>query len=492
MKKLLLFLALPVATYAQICNPAGNLMIFSNYDGGILNINIDVNIPNLKIGVVTYEAVEINLSGTYLNNLTEIRYAGYNSNNNHCGPTIATTVINNLPGGATSNIVLYPPATLSNPNGNNSIICAYSCDNSSNQGGCNTVDQVEDYFLTYFAGSNLYAHHTQYNCWSGTMSLSAGGNCCPLNVPLTVSIAGLNASCYQSCDGTATATPNGGTPPYSYAWSNGLGSGQSVNGLCAGTYSVTITDDIGGQILEQITITEPQDLQVNSTIVHPACSGENGSATLSISGGTAPYYENWGTADPALLPNGSYPVTITDANGCSTSQTITIVEPSPLSATFTVVPTINPCDGSATVLVSGGTSPYTYLWDAYSGNQTTTTAVNLCVGLHCVTVTDGNGCDETFCQAMTSVAGIADQDEFSFLQVYPNPSEGQLTLQFDQAPENEYRLKVLDFKGRLIRQQLIELDGKSDTETLLIHEKGMYYLVLEGDKHTTTIKVLIH
>ena len=52
--------------HAQLCNTNGNVVIFSNYDGGTLNINVDVNIPNLKIGIVSYEAVEINLSGTYV------------------------------------------------------------------------------------------------------------------------------------------------------------------------------------------------------------------------------------------------------------------------------------------------------------------------------------------------------------------------------------------------------------------------------------------
>lgn len=181
MKKFYTFLILCIlstAAFAQtICNASGNLMIFSNYDGGILNIVVDTNIPNLKIGVVTYEGCTINISGTFASNVTGVAYAGYNGSGTCSGSAINTS-ITGAPGGATTNISLYPPATLTNPNGYGSIICAYSCSITTNQGGCNTVDQVEDYFLDYFPGSQIYAHKVQYGCWSGSYNVSAGGTCC--------------------------------------------------------------------------------------------------------------------------------------------------------------------------------------------------------------------------------------------------------------------------------------------------------------------------
>jgi hypothetical protein len=83
---------------AQVCNPNGNLIIFTNYDGGILNINVDVNIPNLKIGVCTYEPVQINIIGAYAANVAEVLYAGFNStqNNNNCGIGNFPTSINGV------------------------------------------------------------------------------------------------------------------------------------------------------------------------------------------------------------------------------------------------------------------------------------------------------------------------------------------------------------------------------------------------------------
>ena len=174
-------------TFAQIiCNPSGNLILFSNYDGGTLNINVDQNIPNLKIGIVSYEAVSVAVSGPFAGNLTEIAYAGYNNSPNiNCVPAITTTAFSGI-GSATSNIAFLPPATLANPNGYTSIDCAYSCSITTNQGGCNTVDQVEDYFMNLFTGSTLFMHKVQYVCWAGaTHSVSNGGTCCALPTGIT-------------------------------------------------------------------------------------------------------------------------------------------------------------------------------------------------------------------------------------------------------------------------------------------------------------------
>ena len=185
MKKLLLSFAVafsiaPLSAQTMVCNPSGNLMIYSCYDGGHLNINVDANIPNLKIGVVSYEAMTITLSGTYVNNVTGVAWAGYNGTNNPCG--VITTTIVGAPAGVTPTMTNYPPSPVTNANGYSSIICAYSCSTATNQGGCNTIDQIEAYFHGVFPSSSLYAHNVQYGCWTGTQNVSAGGTCCTVMV----------------------------------------------------------------------------------------------------------------------------------------------------------------------------------------------------------------------------------------------------------------------------------------------------------------------
>ncbi|HET6992835.1 MAG TPA: hypothetical protein VFJ43_15985, partial [Bacteroidia bacterium] len=126
------------SVFAQVstfCNPSGNIIIYSNYDGGPITINIDQNIPNLKIGIVSYEFARITITGTYAGNVTEVRWAGYNGANNHCSLSAPLyTTISGVPNNVDT-IITIPAANYSNPNGYGFIICNYSCDDTTNQGG---------------------------------------------------------------------------------------------------------------------------------------------------------------------------------------------------------------------------------------------------------------------------------------------------------------------------------------------------------------------
>lgn len=172
--------ALPFALCAQgtFCSPQGNVALFSNYDGGALTIRVDQDIPDLHIGVVSYEYATITVTGPYAGNVVAVHYAGYNGTNDHCdqGSLVFSTTISGVPSSA-AEIELYPAATYPNTNGWPNIICAYSCDIGTEQGGCNTVDQVAHYFLDMWNGVLLF-HRTQYGCWNGTWNISDGGNCC--------------------------------------------------------------------------------------------------------------------------------------------------------------------------------------------------------------------------------------------------------------------------------------------------------------------------
>jgi hypothetical protein len=222
MKKIYLFVTLSffaTSLFSQaICNANGNILIYSNYDGGPLTINVDQNIPNLKIGIVSYEFARITITGTYAANVTEVRWAGYNGTNNHCSlstpyTTTITGVANNV-----DTIIIYPPATFANPNGSSNIVCNYSCTSTTNQGGCNTADQIVHYFITSFGGGVLFAHHTQYGCWTGTYNVSDGGNCCI--DPLSTSIA------EHAADHSLYVTPNPSSGNFLVALPSGVLTGE--------------------------------------------------------------------------------------------------------------------------------------------------------------------------------------------------------------------------------------------------------------------------
>lgn len=221
-------------SFTPNCDPNGNWILFANYDGGNLNIVVDQNIPNLKIGLCTYEPVNVTFSGPFVNTVTEVLYAGFNSaqNNNNCGFPISTSSFNGInPAILTVNVA--PPVTIISPpnpnyfnipNGwNNGIICLYSCNVDANQGGCNTVDQVLAYFQSQFGGV-LRGLNVQYNCWDSNTPLTVSaqaGNCCGACVPDAVS---LNQTVCND--------------QFPYVW-NGL----TFNG--PGTQSVTLTNTSG-------------------------------------------------------------------------------------------------------------------------------------------------------------------------------------------------------------------------------------------------------
>jgi hypothetical protein len=180
------------ALFTNSCDPNGNLIIYSNYDGGVLNINVDQNIPNLKIGICSYEGVTVNIAGAFVGNVTAVRYAGYNGSNAHCSITPINTTINGVAPAITS-INIYPPSTIIVPNGSANIVCAYQC-NLGNNGGCNTTGQVAHYFLTHLGGTLRY-QTAQYGCWTGTQLVSGGGNCCLVAQALPVELSYFSAHC---------------------------------------------------------------------------------------------------------------------------------------------------------------------------------------------------------------------------------------------------------------------------------------------------------
>ncbi|MFV0543546.1 MAG: hypothetical protein ACK5L8_07660 [Marinicella pacifica] len=219
-----------------------------------------------------------------------------------------------------------------------------------------------------------------------------------------------NVSINGGNDGQATASGSGGVPPYTYAWSDGQITATATN-LFAGVYSVTVTDNIGGNDAASVTITEPTAVVATAVVDNNVSvnGGNDGQATASGSGGVPPYTYAWSdgqtTATATNLIAGVYSVTVTDNNGGTDATSVTITEPTPLTATITnVVDESVPgaADGSATVSASGGVPPYSYLW---SNGGTTATINGLTAGSYTVTVTDDNGATASPAAAVVGVTG---------------------------------------------------------------------------------------
>ncbi len=218
-----------------------------------------------------------------------------------------------------------------------------------------------------------------------------------------------------TCNGTSTAfihvDVNGGSGPYTYSWSSGQTT-SSLSNVGAGHYVVTITDAHGCMRMDSIDITEPDTLDpvvsspINAGGYNIPCKGQNSGVIYldTIYGGTPAYHIIWSTGDTDVysidhLFAGFYSVTVVDANGCSSMDTITLTEPDTLvpliTATVVIGGTNISCYGelmdSAYVIVSGGSPPYTYQW---STGDSTVVIHNIAADTIIVLVTDTNGCSK--------------------------------------------------------------------------------------------------
>jgi large repetitive protein len=230
---------------------------------------------------------------------------------------------------------------------------------------------------------------------------------------LTATSSSTNVTCNNGTNGTATATPSGGSPGYTYAWAPSGGNASTATGLGAGNYTCTITDANGCTTTQSVVITQPTALTATSAGTNVSCNGgTNGTAGVTASGGTPGYTYLWApsggnAASASGLSAGTYTCTITDAAGCTSTQQVSVTQPTALTMGFnaTNVACNGGNTGSATAVPGGGTGTYTYAWAPTGGNGQT--ASGLSAGTYSCTVTDANGCTFTQSIAITQPTAMA-------------------------------------------------------------------------------------
>jgi hypothetical protein len=230
------------------------------------------------------------------------------------------------------------------------------------------------------------------------------------NTPISLSVVANDLTCPDSNDGSVTALPSGGTPPYSYLWNTGATT-QSLTNLGPGVYAVTVTDSGGCDVSSSGVVTAPPPILIDKNVTDPVCVGDaNGSIVASASGGTPPYSFFWSTGQFGQVLNnlapGSYTVTVIDASNCEAEMTAVLEPQSTLAAG--AFGTMESCpdadDGFLTATANGGQSPFTYLW---SNGATTQVVTNVTPGNYSLTITDALGCEAT---ASTVVMAAPDFD----------------------------------------------------------------------------------
>jgi large repetitive protein len=228
--------------------------------------------------------------------------------------------------------------------------------------------------------------------------------------PLPVPVITATGPLILCPSGSVSLIASGGL---NYAWSTGATT-NSINVSSPGTFKVVVTD-LNGCIDSTFTsVTQPAPINIVPTVVNPSCFGfQDGSVSLTVTGGTLPYGFTWNTNPIQNIRNifnlgiGTYSVSVSDLIGCSATSTVVLTEPRPLSIysthnTIACTPLLN--TGVATTFVSGGTPTYSYLWNSVPP-QATSGAFNLTPGSYSVTVTDGNGC--VIADTVTLITDIA-------------------------------------------------------------------------------------
>ncbi len=331
--------------------------------------------------------------------------------------TYSVIVIDNNGCSSTSLVTITEPTNVSVSYNTISNISCYGESNGSIS--INVSGGTPSYSYLW---SNALINDTINNLTAGIYNLTiTDSNNCTYNSSVTVTeptqitatFTSSNITCFGLNNGTATANVNGGTAGYNYLWDNSSTS-QTTNNLLAGIHSVTITDANSCQLVSTVNISEPQQLNLTTTQTEVLCFSENnGTSTAYVSGGSNIYTYFWNptgqTTQTAIgLSTGNYSITVTDSNGCSTSQSININQPSLLTSTLSSVQN-SLCNGestgNATFLATGGTPNYSYLW---SNGQNTSTAINLHAGIYNITISDSNNCTTTNNVTITEPAILSD------------------------------------------------------------------------------------
>lgn len=320
----------------------------------------------------------------------------------------------------------------------------------------------------------------------------------PPALVLTKSVS--NVLCKGDATGSITLIASGGTPTYTFQWSNGQTT-KDLGNLTAGTYTVTLTDNNACTATTNATVTEPTTLLASiSDLKNETCAGSaDGQATAQASGGTSPYTFAWstGVTTPAVtnLSAGAVTCTITDANGCTKTAEANIIAPPPsgaaifgLDSACLDLPTQYSLPGSfsgyqwtasnnGTVTQGQGTSTVSVRWSTPGAN---TLVVHFTNAANCP--------DSAVLNLTVNICVGTSAPVLPGVRVMPNPFSDQLTIAFDRPVQPGARLRLTDMQGRLIAEQFSIMD-QTRLETAHL-PAGAYLLQIMENGQTGVWKVV--
>jgi len=299
----------------------------------------------------------------------------------------------------------------------------------------------------------------------------------PQPTPIVSNLSLVNLGCSGDVDGSAQVNPSGGSPGFTFLWSNGSIQ-NAIDQIVAGDYSVTITDANGCELNQDFEITQPS---ITLTVTPISCNVPNTGvidAVLNNSNPSSNFSALWDDANAQTtfsavgLGPGDYTLTLTDQFGCELSASESLEQPDSISSfvEHTQLCENNPF-ASALVFTSGGQVPYSYQW---TNNETTELVQFTEPGSYSVLVTDFNGCENEVSFTIDPIAPIqvdyiiqepscSDNNDGSvealitggyapFAYAWGNFTENPIN---DNIQSGTYSLEVTDAHGCILQTEVI-------------------------------------
>ena len=295
--------------------------------------------------------------------------------------------------------------------------------------------------------------------------------------PLMLSTTTVEPTCANRTDGSASVSAQGGTGAFSYIWSTTpLQHTATAVNLAAGTYTVTVGDQNSCTATATVTLQAPSPIAVALAVEDVRCHGQtSGTISATAQGGIGTLSYTWSTtpaqttATAVQLAAGTYTVTVSDLNACSTTASATVTQPAPLALKLIPQPIrcFGESSGSLFTDASGGIGPYTYAW---SSGETTADLSQKAAGTYTLTLTDANGCTATAVASLEqppALQWVAQQRDIAchgqltgrlsispiggtppYTALWSGPGVSGLTLlTLDQLGPGQYALTLTDANG---------------------------------------------
>ncbi|MTB51609.1 cohesin domain-containing protein [Lewinella sp. W8] len=325
-----------------------------------------------------------------------------------------------------------------------------------------------------------------------TVGITAGFS---VSTMVTTDYNGFGVSCPDGNDGRIVIDISGqGEFTYEFILNDAIVGVDSVlNDAAPGTYTITVLDEGGCEIVSTVELTAPSAITLEGSLTGLSCDdSQDGAIEVTATGGVSPYTFAWsnGAASSRIqsLRGGTYGLTVTDANGCTMEGSYTLEAPEPLAVTFEATDATDGCNGSIRILPLGGSGNYIYNWPQLPSQGNNPIAEGLCPGDYTLEVTDDNGC-----QGVTMVAQVLDR-RFPCLNarevITPNGdglNETFIIFCSDGDEVSDNNLEIYNRWGQLVYEAANYscsdddgsncFEGRTNDGTLL--PPGPYYYVLE-------------